>query len=241
MKSLSKFLLSSSLVLSALFALNSIAQSRQRPQLRTDSTPPDRSNQHRVNSYADVLDQVTPAVVGVFTSQLVTSRSGSASPLEEYLRQYFNRPAPSDRNSNQERKVPSGVGSGVIVSPDGYVLTNNHVVTQNGQVVDEIVVKLTDGRQFNAKVIGADAPTDVAVLKVDASNLPTAVITDSNHLRVGDIVFAIGNPLQVGTTVTMGIVSATGRPNLGLLVEVATKISFKPMPQSTWGIQEVLL
>ena len=103
------------------------------------------------------------------------------------------------------------------MSPDGYVLTNNHVVTQNGEVVDEIVVKLTDGREFNAKVIGADAPTDVAVLKVDASNLPTAVITDSNHLRVGDIVFAIGNPLQVGTTVTMGIISATGRTNLGLL------------------------
>ena len=217
MKPLSKFLLSSSLVLLALFALDSIAQSRQRPQLRTDSTPPDRSNQQRVNSYAEVLDKVTPAVVGVFTSQLVTSRSGSTSPLEEYLRQYFNRPAPQGRNSNQERKVPSGVGSGVIVSPDGYVLTNNHVVTQNGEVVDEIVVKLTDGREFNAKVIGADAPTDVAVLKVDASNLPTAVITDSNHLRVGDIVFAIGNPLQVGTTVTMGIVSATGRTNLGLL------------------------
>ena len=217
MKKTSHVLTGATAVLAVLFALNLFARPGQSPELRTDTSPPDRSNRHRVNSYADVLDKVTPAVVGVYTSQLVSGRSGSTSPLEEYLRQYFNRPLPRGSQPGQERRVPSGVGSGVIVSPDGYILTNNHVVTQNGEVVDEIVVKLTDGREFNAKVIGADAPTDVAVLKIEGANLPTAVLTDSNHLRVGDIVFAIGNPLQVGTTVTMGIVSATGRTGLGLL------------------------
>ena len=189
------------------------------PNLKTDSAPPDRTNQTRITSYADVLDNVTPAVVGVFTSQLVASGSNprSQSQLEEYLRDYFGLPGQRSPESGFERKVPSGVGSGVIVSPNGYILTNNHVVAQQGSIVDEVVVKLTDGREFEAKVVGADAPTDVAVLKIEAKNLPTATLTDSDHLRVGDIVFAIGNPLQVGTTVTMGIVSATKRTNLGLL------------------------
>ena len=218
MKSSSKFLLSSSIVLLALFALNSIAQSRQRPQLRTDSTPPDRSNQHRVNNYADVLDKVTPAVVGVFTSQLVTSRSGSTSPLEEYLRQYFNRPAPPGRNSTKNARFLPVWGQVLSVSPDtGCSNTNNHVVTQNGEVVDEIVVKLTDGREFNAKVMKADAPTDVAILKVDASNLPTAVITDSNHLRVSDVSSQSAIPSRWVQPLRWASVSAAGRTNLGLL------------------------
>ena len=189
------------------------------PQFKTDTSPPDRSNRHRITSYADVLDKVTPAVVGVHTSQLVVSGSSpdSLNPLEEYLRQYFNRPTPQGRESGQERRVPSGVGSGVIVTSNGYILTNNHVVTQRGEIVDEILVKLTDGREFKGRVVGTDAPTDVAVLKIEGENLPVATLTDSDHLRVGDVVFAIGNPLMVGTTVTMGIVSATGRTTLGLL------------------------
>lgn len=201
-----------------LLALKLLAAAGEKPHLRTDDSTLDRSNHLRVHSYADVLDKVTPAVVGVYTSQLISSSPGGASsPLEEYLRQYFNLPSPREGQPDQERKVPSGVGSGVIVSPNGYILTNNHVVTQDGNVVDEIVVKLTDGREFKAQVIGADAPTDVAVLKINVERLPSAVLTDSNNLRVGDVVFAIGNPLQVGTTVTMGIVSATGRTSLGLL------------------------
>lgn len=213
---------SATLLLAIAFILSVVARDeseKNTPQLNTDSAPPDRTNQIRISSYADVLDNVTPAVVGVYTSQVIASGSNSRSQsqLEEYLRDYFGLPGQRRSDPGQQRKVPSGVGSGVIVSPNGFILTNNHVVSQQGSIVDEVVVKLTDGREFEAKVVGADAPTDVAVLKIHAQDLPTATLTNSDHMRVGDIVFAIGNPLQVGTTVTMGIVSATKRTNLGLL------------------------
>ena len=187
-------------------------------KLNLDNSPPDRSNKSRLTSYADVLSKVTPAVVGVFTSQLVTTRdeSNSGNPFEDFLREYYGFRNGREREEKKEM-VPSGVGSGVIVSEDGYVLTNNHVVTQQGSVVDKVVVKLTDGREFDAKVVGTDAPTDVAVLKIEGTNLPVATIANSEDLLVGDVVFAIGNPLGVGLTVTMGIVSATERTNLGLL------------------------
>jgi serine protease Do/serine protease DegQ len=109
-----------------------------------------------------------------------------------------------------------GLGSGVIVSQDGYILTNNHVV----EGADELTVDLPDGRKFSAKVVGADPKTDVAVVKIDATGLPAVTFADSDKLRVGDIVFALGNPLGVGETVTMGIVSAKGRSNLGILDDV---------------------
>src|SRR5690606_11297788 len=115
------------------------------------------------------------------------------------------------RESRQE-----GLGSGVIVSTNGYILTNNHVVAG----ADELKVLLVDGREFVAKVIGADEKTDVAVIKIDETNLPVATLADSDKLRVGDVVCAVGNPLGVGQTVTMGIVSATGRNSLGLLESV---------------------
>ena len=109
-----------------------------------------------------------------------------------------------------------GLGSGVIISTDGFIITNNHVVEE----ADELKVLLNDEREFIAKVIGTDPKTDVAVIKIEAENLPAAVLADSAKLRVGDVVFAIGNPLGVGQTVTMGIVSATGR-RVGILDEVA--------------------
>src|SRR5262245_25636992 len=111
----------------------------------------------------------------------------------------------------QGRLVPSGVGSGVIVSPDGYILTNNHVVDD----ADKVEVELNDNRKFTAKVIGADSPSDVAVIKIDASNLPTVAFGDSEKVQVGDLVLAIGNPLGIGQTVTMGIISAKGRQSPG--------------------------
>lgn len=190
----------------------------QAVELDLDNSPPDRSNSQRLTSYADVLSKATPAVVGVYTSQLVSTRerSSSGNPFEDFLKEYYGLRNGREQDGRKEM-VPSGVGSGVIVSKQGYVLTNNHVVTQQGAVVDKVVVKLSDGREFDAEVVGTDAPTDVAVLKIKGDNLPTVTLANSEKLMVGDIVFAIGNPLGVGLTVTMGIVSATERTNLGLL------------------------
>lgn len=190
----------------------------QTVELDLDNSPPDRTNSQRLTSYADILSKVTPAVVGVYTSQLVTTqdRTSRGNPFEDFLRDYYGL-RDGQREDAEQEMVPSGVGSGVIVSQQGYVLTNNHVVTQQGAVVDKVVVKLTDGREFDAVVVGTDAPTDVAVLKIKGEDLPTVTLANSDNLMVGDVVFAIGNPLGVGLTVTMGIVSATERTNLGLL------------------------
>jgi len=128
-----------------------------------------------------------------------------ANPL---MRQFFGNIPDQEREHKEE-----GLGSGVIISPDGYILTNNHVV----EGADELKVGLSDDREFIAKVIGADPKTDVAVIKIEAENLPIVTLADSDKLRVGDVVFAVGNPLGVGQTVTMGIVSAKGRNQLGLL------------------------
>ena len=110
------------------------------------------------------------------------------------------------------RRARKGLGSGVIVTKDGYILTNNHVVDN----ADEVKVTLQDGREFTAKVIGRDPKSDVAVIKIDANGLPVVPMADSDKVEVGDIVLAIGNPFGVGQTVTTGIVSATGRGNLGI-------------------------
>jgi serine protease Do/serine protease DegQ len=117
-----------------------------------------------------------------------------------------------ERESRQE-----GLGSGVIVSPDGYILTNNHVI----EGADELKVTLADDRDFPARIVGTDPKTDVAVLKIEAEGLPVLTLADSDRVRVGDIAFAVGNPLGVGQTVTMGIVSAKGRSRLGLLERVS--------------------
>jgi serine protease Do len=107
--------------------------------------------------------------------------------------------------------VPSGVGSGVIVSPDGYILTNNHVVDE----ADKVEVELNDNRKLIAKVVGADPPSDVAVIKINATGLPTVPFGDSDRVEIGDLVLAVGNPLGIGQTVTMGIISAKGRQSPG--------------------------
>ncbi|NBY68188.1 MAG: protease Do, partial [Betaproteobacteria bacterium] len=147
-------------------------------------------------------------VVSIYSSKTVKQRV--VNPM---LRQYFGDAAPEqERDSKQE-----GLGSGVIISDDGYILTNNHVI----EGADELKVSLSDEREFTAKVIGADPKTDVAVIKIEAENLPAITLADSDKLRVGDVVFAVGNPLGVGQTVTMGIVSAKGRNQLRLLENVA--------------------
>lgn len=194
------------------FALGLLAKdatTAAKPALRTDNSPVSEGKSAVVTSYADVVEPVQKAVVSIYSTKVVHERV----PVNPLLRQFFGDQIPDvDRESKQQ-----GLGSGVIVSADGYILTNNHVV----EGADELTVSLPDERKFTAKVIGADPKTDVAVVKIEAANLPTVTLADSDRLRVGDIVFAVGNPLGVGETVTMGIVSAKGRNQLGLLDDVA--------------------
>lgn len=181
------------------------------PELKVDATPVTATAAGgQPASYADALKPVQRAVVSVYSTKIVRQQL----QVNPFLRQFFD--VPQERESRQE-----GLGSGVIVTPDGYILTNNHVV----EGADELKVSLADDREFIAKVIGADPKTDVAVIKIEAEKLPTVTLADSDKLRVGDVVFAVGNPLDIGQTVTMGIVSATGR-SLGLLDGVAGYESF---------------
>jgi serine protease Do len=153
-------------------------------------------------SYAAIVDRVAPAVVTI-RSQRTVRTSAPQMPDNPLFREFFGDRLPRQAPERRE----GGMGSGVIVRADGYILTNHHVV-DGAQQVD---VELTDGRSLKAKVVGTDAPSDLAVLKVDAKNLQTLPLGDSDAVRVGDVVLAVGNPLGVGQTVTMGIVSAKGR------------------------------
>jgi Do/DeqQ family serine protease len=171
----------------------------KKPSLKIDASPVGDSKAV-VTSYADALEAIRPAVVSVYSSKIVRQQ------VPEFLRQF------GAQGREQRQK---GLGSGVIVSSDGFIITNNHVIEE----ADEVKVLLNDERELVAKVIGTDPKTDVAVLKIEATNLPAATLADSTKLRVGDVVFAIGNPLDIGQTVTMGIVSATGR-RVGILSEV---------------------
>jgi serine protease Do/serine protease DegQ len=181
----------------------------KRPAVRLDTTPvAEGARSGLVMSYADVIEPAQRAVVSVYSTKIIKERI-AINPL---FRQFFGNIPDQERESKQE-----GLGSGVIVTADGYILTNNHVV----EGADELKVTLADDRDFIAKVIGTDPKTDVAVLKIDGKDLPMMTLADSDKLRVGDVVFAMGNPLGVGQTVTMGIVSAKGRSKLGLLENVA--------------------
>jgi Do/DeqQ family serine protease len=148
-------------------------------------------------SYA--AKKASPAVVSINTSQ----KAGLEKKKDPWFRYFFG---------DQDDSAQTGLGSGVIVSPQGYILTNNHVV----EAADEILVKLNDGRQTQAKIIGTDPETDLAVLKVNLDKLPVMVMNNSEQVQVGDIVLAIGNPFGVGQTVTSGIISALGRNQLGI-------------------------
>jgi serine protease Do/serine protease DegQ len=179
------------------------AKPGSRLDLKLDLSPLASGDHARATSYADVIAPVQPAVVSVHSSRTVRQRL----QVPEFFRQFYGDRFPSEQEQRQR-----GLGSGVIVSRDGYILTNNHVIAE----ADELKVSLSDGREFEAKLVGADPKTDVAVIKIEAENLPVATLADSDKLRVGDLVFAIGNPLGVGQTVTMGIISATGR-RVGIL------------------------
>jgi serine protease Do len=160
--------------------------------------------------FAPVVKKVLPTVVNVSSTKVVKTQFGGQMPDEDLLRQFFGegRGMPNLPREQRER----GLGSGVIVSPEGYILTNNHVV----EGATEVKVTLSDKREYKARVVGTDPKVDIAVLKIDASDLPSIVVGDSSKIQIGDYALAVGNPFGVGKTVTMGIVSATGRSNLGI-------------------------
>ncbi|HJT25861.1 MAG TPA: Do family serine endopeptidase [Pyrinomonadaceae bacterium] len=157
-----------------------------------------------VASYADTVSKATPAVVTIHSEQRVRQPQQFPFMDDPFFRRFFG-----ERNQQQAPSRPTrqGLGSGVIVREDGYILTNHHVIDG----ADKISVDMNDKRSLEAQVVGSDPPSDLAVLKVNASGLPVLPLGDSDRTRVGDVVLAIGNPLGVGQTVTMGIISAKGR------------------------------
>jgi len=161
--------------------------------------------------FVAVAEEVLPAVVSVDTKQKVSR--GSGDPFAEMFRDFFGerwyRERYGDQDSEREFEIPSSA-SGFIFDDRGYVMTNNHVV----QHADEIEITLDDGRSFPAEVIGRDPSTDIAVVKIDGTDLPTVRLGDSDEIRVGDWAIAIGNPLELKGTVTVGVVSALGRADL---------------------------
>ncbi|MGC9942385.1 MAG: Do family serine endopeptidase, partial [Verrucomicrobiota bacterium] len=176
------------------------------PQIRVDKTAINR-DPGSGTSFAPIVKKVAPSVVNIFSTRFIRERP-RYNPFfnDPIFRQFFGDPEGGD-NREHMRKEES-LGSGVIVSPDGYILTANHVVAD----ADEVKVSIGDDKkEYPAKIIGKDAATDVAVLKIGANNLPAITLADSDQLEVGDVVLAIGDPFGVGQTVTKGIVSALGR------------------------------
>ncbi|MDR6606891.1 Do family serine endopeptidase AlgW [Pseudomonas synxantha] len=167
--------------------------------------PQTTSMQQGPVSYADAVTTAAPSVVNLYTTKVINKPN---HPLFEdpQFRRFFGD------NSPKQKRMESSLGSGVIMSPEGYILTNNHVTSG----ADQIVVALKDGRETLARVIGSDPETDLAVLKIDLKSLPSITVGRSDNIRIGDVALAIGNPFGVGQTVTMGIISATGRNQLGL-------------------------
>ncbi len=157
-------------------------------------------------SYAQAVSRAAPAVANLYTAKVVTRPSHPLFEDPVFRRFYGERSLP------RQRRMESSLGSAVIMSPEGYLLTNNHVTAD----ADQIVVALKDGRETLARVIGSDPETDLAVLKIDLENLPAITLGSSDNISIGDVALAIGNPFGVGQTVTMGIISATGRNQLGL-------------------------
>jgi len=156
-------------------------------------------------SYSPVVSRVAPAVVTIRSE--ARARVAQVSPFtgDPQLREFFGgRGLPRQPRAPQRR---SGLGSGVIVSSDGYILTNHHVIED----AEKVQVQLTDNRTFDAKVVGSDAPSDLAVLKIEAKDLPVLALGNSDDVRGGDVALAVGNPLGIGQTVTSGIISAKGR------------------------------
>lgn len=186
--------------------------------------------------FTDLVDKVGPAVVNIRTTERQKQMQGGSpedEEMQEFFRRFFGQPAPRQPQPQprrrpgapqEEQQVPRGVGSGFIISADGFVLTNAHVV----EGADEVFVTLTDKREFKAKIIGSDRRTDVAVVKIEGSNLPRLTVGDSSKLRVGEWVIAIGSPFGLDNTVTAGIVSANSRDTGDYLPLIQTDVAVNP-------------
>jgi serine protease Do len=173
------------------------------------STAPINRDARPGASYAPVIKKAAPGVVNIYSTHYVKERPMMPFMNDPFFRQFFSNQFPGE-DRERTRKEQS-LGSGVIVSSDGYILTANHVVAE----ADEVKVSIANNKkEYTARIVGKDKATDIAVLKITANNLPALTLADSDNLEVGDIVLAIGNPFGVGQTVTMGIVSALGRSGL---------------------------
>ena len=176
------------------------------PALNLKEATSNGVNGGAITSYRDAAKLAMPAVVNIFTSKEVAA---SRNPWlrDPWLRRFFGEQEP-----RQQQQRQSSLGSGVIVDTQGYILTNNHVV----EGADEIEVALSDGRKTRATIVGTDPESDLAVIRINLPKLPAITIGQPDQAQVGDVVLAIGNPFGVGQTVTLGIVSATGRDHLGI-------------------------
>ncbi|WP_416200112.1 DegQ family serine endoprotease [Undibacterium sp. 5I1] len=189
--------------------------------------------------FTDLVDKTSPAVVNIRTTEKIQQgqmeMGGDDEQMQEFFRRFFGMPIPKQQPAptpkgrkkapqQQEEEIPRGVGSGFIISQDGYVLTNTHVV----EGASEVYVKLTDKREFKAKVIGSDQRTDVAVLKIEGSKLPRLSIGDSDKIRAGEWVLAIGSPFDLDNTVTAGIISAKARDTGDYLPLIQTDVAVNP-------------
>lgn len=175
------------------------------PQTTTTAAPARPTPQGPVLSYANTVDRVAPAVVTVRSERRVKEAQQFPFGEDQLFRFFFGEP--ETRNPQPQTEIEHALGSGVIVRPDGYILTNHHVIDG----AEEISVDLGDRRTFKAKLVGSDPPSDLAVLRIEANKLPVLSLGDSDKVRVGDICLAVGNPLGIGETVTAGIISAKGR------------------------------
>lgn len=184
--------------------------------------------------FADLAERVGPAVVNIRTTERRSARGGASPEMDEDMLEFFrrfglpipNQPSPRGQRPQQPDGEPQqrGVGSGFVLSADGYVMTNAHVI----EGADEVFVTLTDKREFKARVVGADRRSDVALVKIDAAGLPTVRIGDVNRLRVGEWVIAIGSPFGLENTVTAGIVSAKARDTGEFLPLIQTDVAINP-------------
>ena len=208
------------------------------------AAPPVAAPSASLPDFSDLVDKVGPAVVNIRTTERAKMNGQSGMPpgmddpeMQEFFRRFFGVPVPrqqqpdtprgrrpAPQQQQPEEETPRGVGSGFIISPDGYVLTNAHVV----EGADEVYVTLTDKREFKAKIIGSDKRSDVAVVKIEGSNLPRLTFGDSNKLRVGEWVIAIGSPFGLENTVTAGIISAKARDTGDYLPLIQTDVAVNP-------------
>lgn len=186
--------------------------------------------------FTDLVEQVSPSVVNIRTLEKVAQRGGSNNNMDEEMQEFFRRffgqplpgvprqPTPRRSQPQDEEPQPRGVGSGFILTADGFIMTNAHVVDG----ADEVVVTLTDKREFKARIVGADKRTDVAVVKIEAAGLPAVKLGDVSRLKVGEWVMAIGSPFGLENTVTAGIVSAKQRDTGDYLPFIQTDVAINP-------------